>query len=321
MFSSFHNLKLLTLITICGLVPLHSFGVEPPPLPKAQCKKLFDGLRSTKSKVKSELTELSANITRLTKEDANTPELPYLNELLMRAEKPSPEIIEELRIANRGLDTKTKLQKIIATSLNVSKNTVGLGVGQWKYIGLTMALQIMAEAYSRSDAPDPASLWKSLRELFSNRDFIQDFAFMTNETFWMSALSSTPSKVMKWAETLRSFRLCAVMAFIDSNVMNFAIKGEADWKRVGLDTAWEMVIGSAQTQLDLNSLKAFELLALKVGSSRLKLLGYVVAAADQGIGYYSYSKTTDWYEKQKKAKSAPEIKPEDIKLLPIFSPI
>ncbi|MGZ3713238.1 MAG: hypothetical protein ACXVBE_15850 [Bdellovibrionota bacterium] len=258
------------LMALCGLIPLRGLGVEPPPLPQAQCKKLFDGLRSTKSKVKSELTELSANITRLTKEDANTPELPYLNALAKRAEHPTAEIIEELRIANRGLDTKTKLQKIIATSLNVSKNTLGLGVGQWKYIGLTMALQIMAEAYARSDAPDPVSLLKSLRDLFTNRDFIQDFSFMTNETFWMSALSSTPDKVMKWADTLRSFRLCAVMAFIDSNVMNFAIKGEADWKRVALDTTWEMVIGSAQTQLDLNSLKAFELLALKMGSSRLK---------------------------------------------------
>ncbi|MGZ3713237.1 MAG: hypothetical protein ACXVBE_15845 [Bdellovibrionota bacterium] len=54
-------------------------------------------------------------------------------------------------------------------------------------------------------------------------------------------------------------------------------------------------------------------------------MGYVVAAADQGIGYYSYSKTTEWYEKNKKAESTekktPEFKPEDIKLLPIFSPI
>ncbi|MBY0415754.1 MAG: hypothetical protein K2Q18_16390, partial [Bdellovibrionales bacterium] len=115
---------------------------------------------------------------------------------------------------------------------------------------------------------------------------IENVGFMAADTILMTGVS----KSLK--TTKAKFMASGAVALTNSSIMNFAIKDEADVKRVAFDTAWESVVGNTQVQLDLKALEYFEKLALKKGNPKIKLLGYVMVLVDQGIGYASYSKLT-----------------------------
>ncbi len=284
----------------------------------AECASLFARL-SLKENNKNELSVLTEQVNHLALVDPTASEASYLHVLLDRTRhSPSNIVMNEVRQAIRALNTKEQIRKYIATAMLYSKKTMMKGLRQWKYIAVAQAMQIGAEAYSRRDDISDANPLTMFKKLFSDKDFDQDFAFMTNETFWMSALSTGTGEMRSMSEVKKSFRLCAMLGFVDSNAMSLAIKGEADKGRVALDTGWEMIIGNAQTQLDLTSLKAFEQLALKVGSSRLKLLGYVVVIADQTLGYYGYSEAVKRYEASKKEAEQHTAVPDELKMVPVF---
>jgi hypothetical protein len=120
----------------------------------------------------------------------------------------------------------------------------------------------------------------------SNEEFIQNFLYMSNETFWMAGLSTyfqTPGKRIV---------SCALMSLVNSNVMNYAIKGSVDPARATFDTGWEVIVGNAQTQVDLAALRSLEGAVQRTGNPRLRLLGYLLVVANQGTGYYAYSQAS-----------------------------
>jgi uncharacterized membrane protein len=135
--------------------------------------------------------------------------------------------------------------------------------------------------------PNPIIMTKKFA---TNEEFLQDFLYMSNETFWMAGLSTyfqRPGSRMI---------ACGLFSLIDSTLMSYAIKHTVDPERQALDTGWEVVIGNAQTQIDLASLRAAQAAVTRSGNPRLKLIGYAVVLVDQGTGYYGYSQASQSLE-------------------------
>ncbi len=319
MFFFSPKISLVLAISVVFCFPLIAGAAEPPAC-AGSYGKISVGI--IQAKVKSLFTRTEALAT----EEPSAPELPWLRSLVSRAHtEPNPETLNEIEIANKGLEARSNFKKYIVMAMSFPGHTAKLAWDQKGYIALTMGLQISAEGLSRrkdSDGWNPVLMGE---RLYYDWDFIRDFAFMTNETFWMSGLSSESGKSHSWAAIKKSVRLCALLGFADSVTMNLLIKKEADPLRISIDTAWEMAIGNGQTLFDLSALALLESLAMKVGGARLKPVGiaagYVVAGADQFLGYYGFSLVDQWYEARKLEKEGKtEIKTEDIKLIPIYGP-
>jgi hypothetical protein len=169
---------------------------------------------------------------------------------------------------------------------------------EWKYIALNTGVQIGSEGYARwQDIKDnnPAIVAKNL---LSNSEVQENVGFMAAESILMTGIS----KNLK--TTKARFMASGAVALTNSSIMNFAIKEDADLKRVGFDTTWEILIGNAQVQLDLKGLEYFEKLALKKQNPKIKLVGYVIALVDMGVGYVTYSKMTSGLSSDVKDKDA-----------------
>jgi hypothetical protein len=183
---------------------------------------------------------------------------------------------------------------VIKNKLIQTANKIFTGaVGQWKYIGLNMGIQLSSEAYARVDEiqnPNPVVMAKNL---LSNQDVLQNIGFMALDTVLMTGISSTLKT------TKARFMACGYIALQNSSLINFVIKKDDNYSRIALDTSWEVIIGNAQTQIDLGALLFFEQMAMKKNNPKIKLLGYAFVVVDQAIGYVSYSKVTSKLNQEK----------------------
>ena len=182
------------------------------------------------------------------------------------------------------------------------------GLTGWDYIAQTQFMQLLAEANTRWDEiydPNPIVLTENL---VTDKDFIQNFAYMTNETTVLSG-------ILRGDEPLkRKLKICGTVAIINSTAMNLLIKDEVEPTRVALDMGWELTFGIGQTYLDTEVIKYF-----KNKNPKLKIVGMVIAMADQAAGYWLYSHATQKLEAwndDKKQKSH-----ESIKIIPVLAPL
>lgn len=160
------------------------------------------------------------------------------------------------------------------------------GVHSWQYVMQTQLMQILAEASARwEDVYDPNPIIIA-KNLFSDKDFQQNFLYMTNETTLLTGIS------MREKTFGRKMRLCALMAAGNSSMMNFALRGNVDAERALFDSGWEITAGSLQTIFDTHMIHHFHEAAIKQKNPKLKLVGYAIAMIDQAVGYYAYSKIT-----------------------------
>ena len=221
----------------------------------------------------------------------------------------------EAKVATQlsALEARGAVGRLAARGLKSSGNVLKQGLKQWPYVAQTTASQLVAEFISRKDTlwdPNPIVL---ARNVTSDRDLLQNLAYMTNETLLTSGATALGSNFK------RRMAVCGVISFADSNVMNFAIKGGGDPGRIALDTGWEIVIGNSQTQVDMAALQLFEKLSVRNANPRLRLLGYAVALVDQLAGYFVYSQVTQRYER---AHPVPREKDKPaIKLIPIMAEV
>lgn len=191
---------------------------------------------------------------------------------------------------------KSRLQIAIRKTLKIPANIVNGAKSEWKYIVMNSGVQIGSEAVARWDEIYDANPATMAKNLLTNPEVIENVGFMTTDTVMMTGIS----KSLK--TTKAKFMASGAIAMTNSSIMNFAIKEEANLSRVALDTTWETLIGNAQVQLDLKALEYFEKMAQKKNNPKIKLVGYVIALVDMGVGYVAYSKVTSAVEKSEGPK-------------------
>ena len=145
--------------------------------------------------------------------------------------------------------------------------------------------------------------------VLSDKDLIQDMSYMTMET------AVTATIIHRNGNGLSGYAKAGLFSMVDSNVMNYWVKGETDLKRDALDTGWEVGVGNLQTVCDMRTLSYFEKMSEESGNSNLKIVGYLVTGIDQFVGYVAYGKVTEWYEKNNKKEKVPVLT-----ITPILAP-
>ena len=228
----------------------------------------------------------------------------------------------------KAQENKSIIAKALIKTFNEIIAVTKSGFGQSKYVAMTQSMQIISEASARPEDlfdPNPIIMTK---KLINDKEFIQNFTYMTNETFWMASIvsryqSSFTKRVM----------LCGILAAIDSAFTNLVIKGNVDRGRVMLDSSWEIFVGNLQAQIDVPAIKYFEELAKKDLNPKLKFIGYAFALVDQGVGYFAYAKSSEYYTKKLASENdnsgrssdlsttAPSNNQLNLKLIPILAPI
>lgn len=203
------------------------------------------------------------------------------------------------------------LHSLLKTAQFAKKSAVA-AAREWKYIAMNSSVQISAEAFARYDQikdPNPAVM---AQNLLSNEEVIQNVSFMAAESIMMTGVSKNLNT------TKARYMASSAVALTNSSIMNLAIKDNPDPYRVAFDTAWEMIIGNSQVQLDLKALEYFEKMALKKNNPKIKLVGYVVALVDMGVGYVIYSKATSALNKEKKESESARPEPK-VMLIPVLA--
>lgn len=186
----------------------------------------------------------------------------------------------------KGMKSQNILYKVISKSLFKSKKFVGGALSEWRYIGLNASVQLGSETFAHYDEIKNDDPFLMAENILTNDEIQQNIAFMTSETMLMTAAS-------KNLTTMKSkFAIGGLIALVNSTQMNLIVKGSDNYERVALDTAWEVLIGNTQVQMDLLALSYFEKLAVEKKNPKLKLIGYAVTLVDMGVGYYAYSKVS-----------------------------
>ncbi|MBY0518224.1 MAG: hypothetical protein K2P81_15045 [Bacteriovoracaceae bacterium] len=175
---------------------------------------------------------------------------------------------------------------------------------EWRYLTFMGTLQLSTEVFAHSSevlSPNPTEFAKNV---LHHPDIMQNVGFMTSDAFLMTAAShGIKPKGVRYAT-------CGFIALTNSTVTNLVIKGEKDYTRVALDTGWEAVIGNAQVQIDLASLKYFETKALRASNPKLKLIGWAIVLVDQAAGFVGYSQAT---------QALANSRQQDIQLVPVLA--
>lgn len=196
----------------------------------------------------------------------------------------------------KALKAKQKLHIAVKKTIRWPVRIVKAASKEWKYIAMNSSVQLGSEAYARWDDIKSNNPGDVAKNLLTNSEVQENVGFMAAETILMTGISKNLTT------TRARFMASGAVALTNSSIMNFAIKEEADIKRVAFDTGWEMLIGNAQVQMDLKALEYFEKMALKKNNPKIKLVGYVVALVDMGIGYTTYSKVTSALNDDKEPK-------------------
>jgi hypothetical protein len=196
---------------------------------------------------------------------------------------------------------KRRIQIAVRQTIKWPKNIYTGAKTEWKYIAMNSSVQVGSEAIARWDDIKDNNPAVVAQNLLTNPEVLENVSFMAAETILMTGIS----KNLK--TTKARFMASGAIALTNSSIMNFAIKEDADPKRIAFDTAWEVLIGNAQVQLDLKGLEYFEKLALKKNNPKIKLIGYGLALIDMGVGYISYSKITTAIDKMPVAPVEPKV--------------
>ena len=219
----------------------------------------------------------------------------------------------ESKVATRiaALEARGLAGRLAIRGLKASGRVLKQALKQWPYVAQTTASQLVAELSARrATLFDPSPIVMA-HNVVSDRDLLQNLAYMTNETLLTAGASASDPNLR------RRFTVCGIISFVDSGAMNYAVKGGGDPGRIGLDTGWEIIIGNSQTQADIAALQLFEKLSVRNSNPRLKVLGYAVALVDQLAGYFAYSEVTQRYERTHAVPHAQD-KPM-VKLIPILA--
>jgi hypothetical protein len=187
-------------------------------------------------------------------------------------------------------EARSRLARAIIKSLRQVYLTAAAGAKSYKYVLLTPPLQTVSEIIARPEDlfdPNPIVMVDKLR---SDQEFVQNFAYMTNEAFWMAALHSRFRH-----QPVKAIALCAAVGAADSIAMNLIFRSSPDPVRVAIDSGWEMTVGNGQTLIDGTVITYFEGLAKKNSNPNLRFVGYIVALFDQAAGFWGYSKATNAY--------------------------
>lgn len=233
------------------------------------------------------------------------------------------ELVAVLTVATwkMALKNTIKSQKIKKKLLIAVKKSIRFPVAvasgvksEWVYVAMNSTVQIGSEAVARYSEIRDDNPAVAAKNLLTNPEVIENVGFMAAETMLMTGIS----KNLK--TTKARFMASGAVALTDSSILNFAIKDDANISRVAFDTTWEVLIGNAQVQMDLKALEYFEKMALKKGNPKIKLIGYVVALLDMGVGYVTYSKATSAIEKHEKdSKGFKEVQEPKVTLIPILA--
>jgi hypothetical protein len=196
-----------------------------------------------------------------------------------------------------GNITKTKVPKFLKAFAS--------GVAHdWKYIALNLGIQTTSETFAHfDDVYDPNPI-KMANNVIHNPEIQQNISYMASETIFMTGASNNiKSGKMKFA-------VCGAIAVSNSSVTNLVIRDSEDYERVAMDTGWEVIVGNAQVQLDLMSLRYFEEMSVKNKNPKLKLVGYGIVLINQAAGYFGYSKA---------ASALKESQEPTVALAPVFA--
>lgn len=218
---------------------------------------------------------------------------------------------EKTSMIVKYLEGRSRLTRMSVQGLSALGNIGRMGIKHSKYVALVTGIQISAEALARpEDLYDPNPIIM-IDKMSSDKELIQNVAYMSNETFWMAGVATYLSGGLA-----KKMAGCAVVAVVNSVAMNFLVKGEVAPERVLFDTSWEALIGNGQTQFDLTAMKFFEGLAAKSVSPKLRFAGYaLVVVTNQAAGYYTYAKITHAIERDDEGELqiAPDL-PSDMRL-------
>lgn len=216
----------------------------------------------------------------------------------------------------KAQQSKNKIYTAVMKVVKIPGNILKGAKSEWQYIAMNSGVQILSEGVARYDEIYDENPIVMAQNLITNPEVIENVGFMSADTIMMTGVS----KSLK--STKARFMASGGIALTNSSIMNFAIKDSADLSRVALDTSWETIIGNGQVQLDLMALEYFEKMAQKKGNPKIKLVGYVIALVDMGVGYVAYSKVTtklDEHAEKKKAEQEKEKNEPKIMLVPVLA--
>lgn len=200
----------------------------------------------------------------------------------------------------------------------------------WKYILGAQTMQVAAEAnYNWEEVGDRNPL-VVLRNVLHQPGSGQNIAYMTTETLLMSIVAGTKYSVLK------KFGIGGLIGFVNSNVMNFVIRGSSDVGRGALDVGWESTMGIGQTLLDTSMIqygaRQGRILEAVTGTRGLFrhvgwTVGFSVAMLNQLAGYSAYAWATDEYTQRfgsdvtpPKAPSLEELT-QHLRFVPVYAPL
>jgi hypothetical protein len=164
----------------------------------------------------------------------------------------------------------------------------GATPGNLAYTAVVQTTQVLAEGRDKYEViydPNPIVL---AGNFVTNKEIMQNLAYMTNETFWMSGISSHLEKI--GVGLLGRIGACAFFSFVDSTAVNLLMKGTTDPVRTGFDTGWEVGIGNLQTQLDRGIFAGLRYMEERSNIKGLHFIGYVTTLVNQSVGYQQYAK-------------------------------
>lgn len=225
-----------------------------------------------------------------------------------------------------ALEQRSAVARTAIKGMGMFAGLIRSGVAELPYIGLAQMMQVVAETAARpEDLFDPNPIVMA-KKMAGDADFIQNVAYMTNETFWMAGANHYLNSAKK------KIAICGAIGLVDSVTMSLLIKGEANPRRIAFDSGWEAAIGNIQTLIDTTSIAYFHNLAVKTKNPKLRLLGYVVAFVDQGAGYFGYAAISRMVDPSAKSEAPSPVRepsssqetpaaPPSLKLIPVLGPV
>ena len=224
-------------------------------------------------------------------------------------------IDQRIRIAIHGLYARGIVGRQLALTLAKTWTGLKAGVGAWKYIASSTAIQLVAEVFTRHDALFSTNPIVLTEKVVTDADLIQNLSYMTLETFDTTVIAKTiPYKP-------HAFAIAGVFSTINSIGAAYFIKGDTDGLRVALDTSWEVGVGNSQVIFDNAMLHKFEMMASRQNNPKLKLIGYGIVFVDQAVGYLTYAEITRRFENWRRTTKTPDANFLDSSVSVEFVPI
>lgn len=243
-----------------------------------------------------------------------------LNTVVNPISMETAETASVLRFASEGeavgwLSRNTVFTNVLRNTGNYLKEVASASWDHRGYVAMAQTLQLAIETYNRgywkfSETPlildHPVQSSKEfINQVANDKGLLQNFSYMTLQTTLLSSVSEALNR--RGAGLATKYAVCSLITLSDSAGVNILIQGSTNYQRMGFDTAWELVVGGSQVHLDLHLLRWANGLAEKTKKPKLKLVGYLLASIDQGVGYFAYNKTTGAIFEKPHSTSAPVV--------------